>query len=150
MFTNPQPRRSAVKRAIRFASSYVPSIGTTVAPKIRGTRSFARSFREIRAAERIPDGGQLVRDFEGTETRFAYGELYGGKLRAARATPEASDVSHRVFSELRALDRWCGDKSCDENYSRRHNAASIARRVPHDVDQMAFAVHRISQRRSNS
>src|SRR2546422_23422 len=129
MFTNPQPRRSAVNRAIRFASSYVPSIGTTVAPNIRGSsqrraahreidpRRFiedreefavspqvARSFREIRAAERIPDSGELVRDFEGTETRFTYGDLYGGKLRPARATPEASDVSHRVFSELRALD----------------------------------------------
>src|SRR5437667_131178 len=156
MFTNPQPRRSAVNRAIRFASSYVTSIGTTVAPKIRGTRRFAgppevaRSFLELLAAERILDGGQLVRDFEGTETRFAYGELYGGKLRAARATPEASDVSHRVFSELRALDRWCGDKSYDENYSGRHNASSIARRVPHDVYQVAFAIHCISQWRSNS
>src|SRR3989475_8300597 len=64
----------------------------------------ARSFREIRAAERIPDSGELVRDLEGTETRFAYGDLYGGEIRAAPATPAPPDVSRPRFSHPRAVD----------------------------------------------
>src|SRR5256712_14030962 len=53
----------------------------------------ARSVLELLAAERIPDSGQLIRNFEGNSTRLVYSDLYSMKLRPARATPEASERS---------------------------------------------------------